>query len=100
MIYHIILRSYKPGTTPEQIEESQARTRRFSSIDGVESVITGPNLGLVPFDDGLTHATILAVRDADALKEFIADPFHQESATLSRAITERSIIVDIDAPND
>jgi Stress responsive A/B Barrel Domain len=98
MIYHVILRSYKASATPEQIEESQDRIRRFTSIEGVESAITGPNLGLVPFHDGLTHATILAVKDADALKAFIADPFHQESAALSRVITERSIIVDIEAP--
>jgi hypothetical protein len=98
MIYHIVLRSYKADTTPAQIEETQDRTRRFISIDGVESVITGPNLGLVPFGDGLTHATILAITDADAVERFIADPFHQESAALSRAITQRSIIVDIEAP--
>jgi len=100
MIYHIILRSYKAGTTAEEIEESQERTRRFTSIDGVESVVTGPNLGLAPFDDGLTHATILAIRDADAVKAFIKDSFHQESAAASRAISARSIIVDIEAPDD
>lgn len=100
MIYHMIFRSYKDGTTPEQIEEAQDRTRRFISIEGVESVITGPNLGLVPFGDGLTHATILAIKDADAVKAFIADPFHQESAAFSRAITARSIILDIEAPDD
>ncbi len=98
MIYHIILRSYKEGTTPEQIEDAQERARRFTSIEGVTSVISGPNLGIAPFGEGLTHATILTITDADAVKKFIADPFHQESARLTRAITERSIIVDIDVP--
>lgn len=98
MIYHIILRSYKAGTTAGQIEESQDRIRRFASIEQVESVMTGPNLQLVPFGDGFTHAAILTFADPDALKGFIADPFHQESAALSRPITERSVIVDIEGP--
>lgn len=98
MIYHIILRSYKEGTTPEQIEESQERARRFTSIEGVRSVISGPNLGIAPFGEGLTHATILTMTDAGAVRKFIADPFHQEAAALTRAITERSVIVDIEVP--
>jgi hypothetical protein len=99
VIYHIILRSYKEGTTPEQIEESQERARGFTGIAGVQSVISGPNLGIAPFGEGLTHATILTVADADAVREFIADPFHREAAALTRAITERSIIVDIEVPD-
>jgi hypothetical protein len=99
VIYHIILRSYKEGTTPGQIQEAQDRASLFTSIKGVTSVVSGPNLGIAPFGEGLTHATILTMTDADAVKKFIADPFHRESAALSRVITERSIIVDIEVPD-
>jgi phage tail protein X len=99
VIYHIILRSYKEGTTPSQIEESQQRAQGFTDIEGVTSVVSGPNLGIAPFGEGLTHATILTMTDADAVKRFIADPFHREAATQTRAITERSVIVDIEVPD-
>ncbi len=95
MIHHIIFRSYLDGVTDEQIAESQARSARFVEIDGIESVVSGSNLGIAPFDEGLTHATVIVARDREAIQAFLKHELHAQSNAYSSPLTRRRIILDI-----
>jgi hypothetical protein len=96
MIYHMVLRAYRPGTLPEEIQEVDDLTRRCAEIDGVQKAVAGPRLDPAPFAEDLTHAALLTVRDASALKEFLQNPFHQELAALSRRVASRMLVIDVE----
>ncbi|MEQ3552718.1 Dabb family protein [Pseudonocardia nematodicida] len=95
MMRHVVLRAFKDGVTQEQISELEERTRALVAIDGVRSVVTGPNLDLVPRSDGFQHVTLIDMDGPDTLPAFIADPVHRATAELSARLVGRSVILDL-----
>ncbi|MFD2414890.1 Dabb family protein [Amycolatopsis pigmentata] len=91
------LRSYNSSASDHDVQESMRRAADFGMIPGVEWAISGANLGVVPLNEGLTHASLLAVPDAAVLKNFYNHPQHEEAAGLSRSITDRLLVMDIQA---
>jgi hypothetical protein len=96
MAHHIIFRTFRDDVTEEQISTSHALAARFVEIDGIESVVAGPNLGIAPMHDGFTHAVVIVGRDADAIRAFLAHPLHKQSNDFSAPLTARRVILTID----
>jgi hypothetical protein len=96
VVNHIIFRAFRDDVTEEQISTAHALAARFVEIDGIESVVAGPNLGIAPMHDGFTHAVVISARDADAIRVFLAHPLHKESNDFSAPLTARRVILTIE----
>ena len=98
MIQHIVLLKWKAGTTDQQVDAVFAQAEKLvNGIDGVERITLGRNVG--DADHGFTHAFIVNLADADALRNYLEHPLR--NTYLSDAINpieeER---IEIDVPQD
>lgn len=98
MIYHMIFQEIDPAATEEDRAAMAARTAAYTQIDGVEQAISGPNLGIAPFHDDLTHATLIVATDEAALRAFLAHPLHRASVQANGSLVKRRLILDIEHP--
>ncbi len=98
MIYHMIFQEIAPGTSEADLEAMAERTASYTQIDGIEQAISGPNLGIAPFHDGLTNASLIVARDEAALRAFLAHPQHQASVQANGPLIKRRVIMDIEHP--
>ena len=98
MIQHIVLLKWKAGTTDQQVDAVFAQAEKLvNGIDGVERITLGRNVG--DADHGFTHAFIVNLADADALRNYLGHPLR--NTYLSDAVhpieEER---IEIDVPQD
>jgi Stress responsive A/B Barrel Domain len=96
MIYHMIFQEIEPAATEAELSAMAERTAGYTQIDGIEQAISGRNLGIAPFHDGLTHATLIVARDEAALRAFLAHPLHQASVQANGPLIKRRLIMDIE----
>lgn len=98
MIYHMIFQEIDPAATEAELSAMAERTAGYTQIDGIDRAISGPNLGIAPFHDGLTHATLIVARDQAALQGFLAHPLHKASVQANGPLIKRRLILSIEQP--
>jgi Stress responsive A/B Barrel Domain len=74
MIVIVLRFTFKTDTSEQARASVLATMRRSSTVDGVSFSTVGQDLGDPA--EGYTHAYCVAVRDVDALQQYIYDPVH------------------------
>lgn len=95
MLRHIVMRSFVPGVTGEQIAAVEANTRRFLEVEGVLAVEIGVNLHDSPRAEGLTHITTIALRDAEALQRLMVSAVRTDAVSFAQSVTQRAIVAEL-----
>lgn len=98
MIYHMIFQEIDQTATEAELCAMAERTAAYTQIDGIDQAICGPNLGIAPFHEGLTHATLIVARDEAALQAFLAHPLHRASVQANKPLIRRRLILSVKHP--
>ncbi len=98
MIYHMIFQEIDQAATAAEVRAMAERTAAYTQIDGIDQAICGPNLGIAPFHEGLTHATLIVARDEAALRAFLAHPLHRASVRANEPLVKRRLILSVEHP--
>jgi hypothetical protein len=92
---HAFFLKFKEDATDEQVRSvEEAIAKLPSQIDTIKSFEWGKNNSPEKHDDGFTHCFMLTFDSLDGLKEYAAQPMHQEVVELIKPVAEKARVLD------
>lgn len=96
MIYHIVRMSFKPEITPDEIERSVERLRRYpQEIDVIQAWSVGRDIG-GEFD----YAAMYALADIEAYEAYLNAPWHLQTDTVGLPLVSNFVSFDLTDDQD
>lgn len=97
-VVHVVLVEWAESAGADTAEQASARsTEKLTSIDGVLSVTSGPNIGDEDLQGGFDWMLAVHFRDKAALDGYLPDPPHVEVATFLQESAARIVVFDVAA---
>ena len=94
-VRHVVLFSFKPGTTLEEIRGVEDEFRALpSKIPAIEHFEWGTNMSPENLSQGFTHCFFLTFKDAKARDEYLPHPAHKAFGKMLGPHIEKVLVID------
>jgi len=97
-IMHVVLADWAEGADADTTAQATAKsTENLTSLDGVLSVTSGPNIGDEGLQGDFDWMLVVHFRDEAALAGYLPHPQHVEVAGFLQAAASRIVVFDVAA---
>ena len=97
----VVLLAFKPGTSPDRIEELLAGIRALGpKIPAIATLDVGPSTGDEKLSQGFTHVVLVTFRSQEDRKAFLDNATHKkyEKEVLDPHL-ERALVIEFTSPD-
>lgn len=95
VLRHVVLFSFKEGTTPETVAQiEKAFAALPSKIDVIKDFEWGTDVSVENLADGFTHAFFVTFENEQGRATYLPHPAHQEFVSLVKPNLEKVLVID------